>query len=318
MSEVTTDYDNAWKQTLKVFFPDFMAFFFPAAHDDIEWARGYKFLDKELQQAARDAELGRRYADVLVQVWRQGGEEAWVLVHVEVQGQPQAEFAERMYVYNYRLYDYHRRHVASLAVLADEQASWRPSEFGYELWGCRVALAFPSVKLLDYRQQWSSLEESPNPFATVVMAHLKAQETRHDTAERQTWKLWLIRRLYQLGYDRQKIIGLYGFIDWVLQLAEPEASAFWHELREIEEEKGMPYVTSVERIGIQQGEAVMVLRVLDRRFGAVPSDLALRIRGLPDPQLLSLMDVVVTATTLPEVTAAVDALSVSAGDESPS
>ena len=314
-----------------------MAFFFPDAHGDIEWARGYKFLDKELQQAARDAELGRRYADILVQVWRQGGEEAWVLVHVEVQGQPQAEFAERMYVYNYRLYDYHRRHVASLAVLADEQAGWRPSEFGYELWGCRVALAFPSVKLLDYRQQWSSLEESPNPFATVVMAHLKAQETRHDTAERQTWKLWLIRRLYQLGYDRQKIIGLYGFIDWVLQLPKPEASAFWHDLREIEEEKGMPYVTSVERIGIekglqqgsagcsrvgrkgrQEGQAEMVLRVLSRRLGAVPSDLALRIRGLPDPQLLSLMDVVVTATTLPEVTAAVEALSASAGDESPS
>ena len=217
--------------------------------------------------------------------------------------------------------------MASLAVLADEQASWRPSEFGYELWGCRVALAFPSVKLLDYRQQWSSLEESRNPFATVVMAHLKAQETRHDTAERQTWKLWLIRRLYQLGYDRQKIIGLYGFIDWVLQLPEPDASAFWHDFHEIEEEKGMPYVTSVERIGIekglqqglqqgrQEGQAEMVLRVLSRRLGAVPSDLALRIRGLPDPQLLSLMDVVVTATTLPEVTAAVEALSASAGDE---
>ena len=92
----------------------------------------------------------------------------------------------------------------------------------------------------------------------------------------------------------------------------------------------MQYVTSVERIGIEQGlqqglqrgrqegQAEMVLRVLSRRLGAVPADLALRIRGLPDPQLLPLMDVVVTATGLPEVTAAVEALSASAGDESPS
>ena len=103
MSEPADDYDSPWKQALEIFFPDFMAFFFSDAHADIDWVKGYQFLDKELQQAARDAELGRRYADVLVQVWRQGGEEAWVLVHVEVQGQPQAEFAERMYVYNYRL-----------------------------------------------------------------------------------------------------------------------------------------------------------------------------------------------------------------------
>ena len=213
MSEVTTDYDSAWKQTLKVFFPDFMAFFFPAAHGDIEWAKGYQFLDKELQQAASDAELGRRYADVLVQVWRQGGEEAWVLVHVEVQGQPQAEFAERMYVYNYRLYDYHQRHVASLAVLADEQPGWRPSEFGYELWGCEAGLRFPVVKLLDYRARWAELEESRNPFAVVVMAHLKALETQADVTARKAAKWQLLRRLYEQGYARVDILNLFRFID---------------------------------------------------------------------------------------------------------
>ena len=48
MSEVTTDYDSPWKKALEVFFADFMAFFFPAAHADIDWAKGYQFLDKEL------------------------------------------------------------------------------------------------------------------------------------------------------------------------------------------------------------------------------------------------------------------------------
>jgi len=118
------------------YFAEFMAFFFPQAHAGIDWSRGHEFLDKKLQQVVRDAELGRRRADKLVKVWRKNGDEAWVLVHVEVQAWEEAAFAERMYVYNYRLFDRYRRRVASLAVLGDEREGWRPNRFGYELWGC--------------------------------------------------------------------------------------------------------------------------------------------------------------------------------------
>jgi hypothetical protein len=55
--------------------------------------------------------------------------------------------------------------------------------------GCEVNFKFSVVKLLDYQQNWQELEESSNPFATVVMAHLKAQETRGQQQERKTWKL---------------------------------------------------------------------------------------------------------------------------------
>jgi hypothetical protein len=325
MSDAADIYDSPWKEALEHFFPDFLAFFFPDAHADIDWNRDHRFLDKELRQAARDAELGRRYADILVQVWRRGGQEAWVLVHVEVQGQPQAEFAERMYVYNYRLYDAHRRHVASLAVLADEQAGWRPSQFSYELWGCQAGLTFPTVKLLSYRQQWSRLEESRNPFATVVMAHLKAQETRHDPSERQTWKVLLTRRLYKLGYHRQQVIDLFRFIDWVLQLPGPQELAFWHEVREFEEEKHMKYITSVERIGLQQGkqqgqqqgQAEMVLLLLNRRFGVASAPLADQIKALPSAQMPALLDAALDAGTLAEVAAALDMLLAGAANGQP-
>jgi hypothetical protein len=84
--EPQDDYDSPWKEALERYFAAFMAFFFPQAHADIDWARGHEFLDKELQQVVRDAELGRRLADKLVKVWRRSGEEAWVLAHIEVQG----------------------------------------------------------------------------------------------------------------------------------------------------------------------------------------------------------------------------------------
>ncbi|MEW6220609.1 MAG: cytosolic protein, partial [Thermodesulfobacteriota bacterium] len=79
----SADYDTPWKEILTRYFPEFMAFFFPAAHGGIDWSRGHVFLDKELRQVTRDAKLGRRLADKLAKVWRRDGGEAWVLVHPE-------------------------------------------------------------------------------------------------------------------------------------------------------------------------------------------------------------------------------------------
>jgi len=137
-------------------------------------------------------------------------------------------------------------------------------------------------------------------------------------------------RLYKLGYDRQRVLDLFRFIDWVLQLPGPQELAFWRDVQEIEEEKRMQYVTSVERIGLQQGiqqglqqglqqgQAELVLGKLTQRFGAVRPDLALRIRGLPGPQMLFLLDVAYSAATLGEVAAAVELLAAQAGNGSQS
>ena len=149
-----TDYDSPWKEMLENYFQAFMAFFFPVAHRDIDWERGYESLDKELQQIVRDAELGKRLADKLMKVWRRGGEEQRVMIHTEVEGDPKEDFGKRMYVYNYRLFDRYDRPVVSLAVLSDTRRNRRPDRYGYHLWGCEVGIKFPVVKLRDYRQQF--------------------------------------------------------------------------------------------------------------------------------------------------------------------
>ena len=135
-----TDYDTPWKEILEHYFQDFVAFFYPQAHADIDWGRGHAFLDKELAKVVRDAEAGQRRVDKLVKVWRKSGTEVWVLIHVEIQAQRETNFPRRMYVYNYRLFDRYNRPVASFAILADTEPGWRPSEFHYELWGSEVRL----------------------------------------------------------------------------------------------------------------------------------------------------------------------------------
>jgi len=149
MTKKTDDYDSPWKDIIEMYFPDFIHFFFPKVAEGVDWGKGYTFLDKEFQQAVRDAELGRRLTDKLARVWRKDGKETWVLVHAEVQGQYESGFAKRIYVYNYRIFDRHNKPVVSLAVLADEKPKWRPDTHSHKLWGFELSMKFPVVKLAD-------------------------------------------------------------------------------------------------------------------------------------------------------------------------
>ena len=118
--------DSPWKDILEAYFPRFIEFFFPDIFPKIDWERGHEFLDKELQKIAPDAKTGRRTVDKLVKVWLKDGTEIWTVVHVEIQGQQDPDFAKRMYMYNYRLFDKHDKKIVSLAVLTDGSKSWRP------------------------------------------------------------------------------------------------------------------------------------------------------------------------------------------------
>ncbi|MCP4408517.1 MAG: cytosolic protein, partial [Gammaproteobacteria bacterium] len=211
-------YDSPWKIMLEKYFEHFTAFFFPRIHQDIDWSKGHTFLDKELEAVVHDAELGKREADKLVRVHHKNGAEGIIFVHVEVQCQDEAHFAKRMYVYNYRLYDRYGRRVVSLAVLGDDRPRWRPDTYGYNMWGFEIRMKFPIVKLLDFRKDWKKLEESENPFAFVVMAHLKSKETRNRPQERLFWKWTITRALYHKDYTREEVLNLLRFLDWMVDL----------------------------------------------------------------------------------------------------
>lgn len=281
-----SDYDSPWKEALERYFPQALEFLFPLIHTEVDWERGWEFLDKELQQVVRDAELGRRLVDKLVKVWRRDGSETWVLLHLEVQGSYEANFAERMFVYHYRLRDRYNLSVVTLAILADKRLSWRPAGYSKSLWGCRVSLDFPMVKLLDYESQLSELEQSSNPFSVIVVAHLQAQATDEDMEDRLKWKLKIVKGLYERGYDREDILELFRFIDWVMTLPAALENQFDDELSAFEEEREMPYVTSVERRAALRTKQSSIIDALEVRFGPVPDEITDQVAQLHDAEQL--------------------------------
>jgi hypothetical protein len=301
-----SDFDSPWKEALDLYFRPFLVLFFPWIEAAIDWSRGIEALDKEFQQVVPDAEVGRRHVDKLVKVWRLDGREQWVLVHVEVQTSREAGFERRMYVYNYRVFDRYNREVVSLAVLADDDPAWRPSRFQSELWGCERQLTFPSVKLLDYAADEAALEASANPFARVVLAHLKALETRTDAASRHAWKIRLVRGLYERGFQAEDVRQLFRLLDWLMELPPALHGQFWNEVKQIQESKKMPFITTPERIGRQEGMKEGLLKgiaaILVVRFGEAGLQVLPALRQLQDPgELEAALQTIQTAATLEDV-----------------
>ncbi|MEB3830783.1 hypothetical protein [Phormidium sp. CCY1219] len=202
---VPADYDRPWKEALSIYFESCLSFFFTPIHSHINWNQPYRSLDKELEELVRDSDIGTRFPDKLFEVQLLNGKSQWILIHVEVQSQYDADFTERIYRYNSRAFDKYNKPVVSVAILGDDNPNWRPSAYSYSLDGYRFNLEFPTVKLLDYQNQWEMLETIDNPLAMMVMAHLKTQATTDNMEERQQAKRLLFRFLLSRGYSREQV-----------------------------------------------------------------------------------------------------------------
>jgi hypothetical protein len=150
---------------------------------------------------------------------------------------------------------------------------------------------------------------------------LAATATRRDPAARLEHKIGLTRRLYRLGLERDAILSLYAFIDWVLALPDALEEDDHRCIQAIEEAEHMQYVTTAERIGIQkglkeghkaghkeghkagrqEGEAAMLLRQIARKFGPPTETVRERIELADSETLLEWSDRILIAQTLDEV-----------------
>jgi predicted transposase YdaD len=305
-----SDFDGAWKYALEQQFDTFLAFFFPQAYAAIDWQRPVVVRDSELQQVAPEDQAGKQRVDRLVEVYRLDGEPALVLVHIEIQAQRDSAFASRMFRYHARLFDRARLPVASLAILGDTVADWRPDRFGYALWGCELGLRFPMVKLLDFDE--AQLAATPNLFATLTLLHRDAQATRRNPEERLRRKVTRFRALLRQGHRAEDIRVMLRLMEHLLRLGPSFAETARTAMRQVEvEETGMDtFVTSFEEIGEARGRVAgraegqrdLVLRLLDRKIGPLSADLRAQVAALAPEVLLELSDALLDFTSVDELT----------------
>jgi len=192
----------------------------------------------------------------LVKVYLKEGKELWLLIHCEVQGEEEQDFSERIYIYNYRIFDRYRKQVVSLVVFTDDNESFRPNRYETKKWGTKLTFEFSTVKLLDYRDRIKELEKDNNPFALIVLTYLKLYSLRKkDINSLYSLKFSIARAIIESGrYEREEALNLLCFLDWLLVLPEDLEIKFNEDVSKIEEASKMPYVTSFERVGYKKGK----------------------------------------------------------------
>jgi Domain of unknown function (DUF4351) len=307
------EYDTPWKIALEQHFQDFMAFYFPAAHAQIDWSSPHTFLDKELQTIAKDAVVGTRHVDKLVQVKRLSGKEDWLCIHLEVQVSRQADFARRMFVYHYRIFDFYGKPAVSMALLGDDSPNWLPHRYSHSIMECELDFRFPIVKLLRYAEQEADLETNPNPFALLTLAYLENRATANDMNLRYEVKCKLVRLLHAHKWDDTVIRQFFLVIDWMMALPPELAVKLTTYMDTLKEGNKMEYVSSYERIKLEQqrregmlegeqtGTAKMLTRLLTRRFGSLPPTVEAQIKEASNTEIELWFDCAVDAPTLDEV-----------------
>ena len=287
-------YDGPWKLGFDSFLPHIMRLLFLASHDEIDWSRGYQPLNTELQAILQnESAAGKRQADALYKVWRRDGREQWIVLHFEVQSQPDPNLPERMFTYLYRCFERYKTDVFGYAILGDRSPTYRPKAFTRQLGNTRLHYEFECAKLLDF--QIEDLEASDNPAALILLAHHYTWSTKNEQTRRRRFKVHLTRLLFHKGYSLKEVEGLFKVLDWMMRLGQEESIIFTQEVLSLKEDPTMSaYVNTFEwvfteqgrelgrqegrqegkELGLQEGAhrgAVRLLRsLLSRRFGDLP------------------------------------------------
>lgn len=320
------DADGAWKRVLSELLAEFVAFTLPALHEEVDWGRAPAFLEQELRPVLRRAAApargsGRRVADLVVQVWLRNGEATWLLIHVEVQGQAEDDFAERMFAYAALLYLRFRDRRArrrgadqdalptpagliGIAVLTDPNPAWQPGPFG---WGWReygIRYRYHALKLTDWRDRGEALAGDGPPFAWVVRTWLAAQVAGRATEAQAEVKRRVGRQLFAAGrrgeLTAEQTEAIYAFLELIGGLPEALSAAIDAEWQEREGATMQHVLTRYERRALErgleqgreegrhEGQLDFILLLLAERCGPLDDALRAQVAALDGAALLDL------------------------------
>ena len=76
---------------------------------------------------------------------------------------------------------------------------------------------------------------------------------KNAAVERKDLKLMLTKKLYKKQYTKQQIYNLFKFLDYVIALPRELTLQYSDEIHKFKEEHRMPYITSIEKLGIEKG-----------------------------------------------------------------
>lgn len=107
-------------------------------------------------------------------------------------------------------------------------------------------------------------------------------------------KIACLRMLLGLKLSRAKRNLISSIVDTYIDLTPAEEQEFEQEVNKLEpakeKEKIMELTTSWKRQGIQEGEAIILIKLLNRKFGSLTPKITEKIKKLSEEKLQQLGD----------------------------
>jgi predicted transposase YdaD len=299
-------YDQLFKTILEKLLRDFLELFFPEAAARLDF-QTLRFVDKEVFANVPEGTV--READVIAKLQTREGKPELVLVHIEVQTEPESDFPRRMFEY----YSVLRLH------------------YGIPVFPVVVYLRHgPSSRVAEYRESLFEQELLLFRYHTLALARLPAEEYVETSPlgaalaalmaasrNRARLRLSMLERVVGSELDQALKYLLVNVIETFFELSGEDAEEYRRlvsgkEYRAVQEveltwadklmEKGREKGREEGRgVGVIEGKREMLLRLLAAKFGDLPREIAAKAEAMSAAKLDSVVDRLLTATTLDEL-----------------
>lgn len=305
-------HDQLFKTILEGLLRDFLELFFPeeAARLDFETLQ---LLGKEVFANVPEGEV--READVVARLETRDGEPELILVHVEVQADHRGDFARRMFEYYAVLRIHYRLPVFPIVLYLrggphSKLGEYREDLFGQEL----LTFRYHSVALARLPAE-EYVETSPLGAALSALMSLKMGRDRAGLMAA------MLERVAGSGLNETLKHLLVNVIKTYFVLTAEDAESYRRlierkEFRAVQEveltwadkliEKGREQGREEGReegleAGVIEGKRRTLVRQLSAKFGDLPEEITIRAETMSESELDSILDRLLTATTLDEL-----------------
>lgn len=223
--------DDLWKKLIADLFEDFLLFFLPEFHKEVDFSKSVEFLQQELFKEIIEERKGRKMADQIAKVHLKNGEEQWILVHTEVQSNDHEDFPLRMFEYYYRIFDRYGKKIVSIAVFSNT-SNKSSNQYKEVYFGTELSYTFNKYIVANFDEE--ELINSPKLFSKALLASIYMNRTRSGNKmdKRSIYKRVLLRDVWSLqNATRTEISALLYFVDYLLKLPEEMSQRLKQELR---------------------------------------------------------------------------------------
>ncbi len=289
-------HDQLFKTILEALLRDFLELFFPEAAARLNFET-LRFVGKEVFANVPEGEV--READLVARLETRDGEPELVLIHVEVQARPESDFARRMFQYYALLRLHYGLPVFPIALYlrggpSSKVAEYREALFGQEL----LLFRYHSVAL-------ARLPAEEYVGTSPLGAALSALMSREETVDRARLRLSMLERVVGSELDDTLKYLLVNVIETYFEISGEDAERYRRlvsrrEYRAVQEVE-LTWADKLREAGVIEGKRETLLRQLTAKFGVLSKRTREKIEAMSGAELDSVLDRLLTATTLDEL-----------------